>query len=277
MLEQERYLFDLNGYLVLRSVLTADELAALRAEAAAAGIYDALAGHGYLHVGFPRDYYDDGSWTGKQGYRYSSDSYLLDWGPAVRSLVAHPRITDHLADLIGASYRLDHSYGVFARGRTGSHALHNGAVPFDPTQMYLCRDGRLYNSMLVVQFALADVGPGDGGFCCIPGSHKANFPLPGDLPPLDALTGEWRAAVRQVPMAAGDVLIFTEAVSHGALGWRGDGDRMALLFKYCAGAMQWEQGSPFVTPGHSWTPRQERIMTGPYVGGRPAVGDPGER
>ncbi len=271
MLDKERYLFDINGYIVLRSVLSVAELDALRAEVRDAGVGEALQTQNYLHAGFPRDYYDDGEWTGVDGYRYSSDSFILDWGPSTRSLVAHPRLLSYLSALVGPDFRLDHAYGVFSRGRTRSHALHNGATPFDPTQTYLCRDGRMHNSMVVVQFALTDVGPDDGGFCCIPGSHKSNFPLPADMPPLDELDDEWSVHVRRAPMKPGDVLIFTEAVTHGALGWRGSGDRLALLYKYCQGALQWEKHSPFVSEGHSWTPIERRVMTGPYAGGRAPV------
>lgn len=268
MLDRERYLFDLNGYLVLKSVLTAAELEALHAEVRGAGIEDALRNTKYVHAGFPKDYFDSDEWTGKDGYRYSSDSFILDWGPAIRSLVAHPRLLDYLPALVGPGFRLDHAYGVFSRGHTRSHALHNGGTPLDPSLMYLCRDGQMHNSMVVVQFALTEAGPEDGGFCCIPGSHKANFPLPDDMPPLEELDDEWNVNVRHVPLKPGDVLIFTEAVTHGALAWRGKGDRMALLYKYCHGALQWEKESPFTSPGHSWTAVQSRVMTGPYAGGR---------
>jgi hypothetical protein len=271
MKSREKYFFDLNGYLVVPSVLAAGELEALRAEVRAMGVDDALARHGYLHAGFPRDYYDDDEWTGDDGYRYLKDSFLLDWGPAVRSLVAHPRIAPYLAAVVGPEYRLDHAYGIFARGRTGPHALHNGGTPFDPTQTYLVRDGRIFNSMVVVQFALKDQGPGDGGFCCVPGSHKASFPLPEGFEDLDQLDEDCRAQVVHVPVRAGDALIFTEAVTHGAFGWRGDHDRSALLYKYCHGSMQWERESPFVTEGHAWDDRQARVLAGPYAGGRPAV------
>jgi hypothetical protein len=274
MLDRERYLFDLNGYIVLKGVLTSAELDALRAEVRHAGVDDALRTQKYLHAGFPQDYYDDGEWTGEDGYRYASDSFILDWGPSTRSLVAHPRLLSYLSALVGADFRLDHAYGIFSRGRTRSHALHNGGTPFDPTQMYLFRDGRMHNSMVVVQFALTQVGPDDGGFCCIPGSHKANLPLPAEMPSLDELDDEWSVHVRHVTMDPGDVLIFTEAVTHGALGWRGSGDRMALLYKYCQGSLQWEKDSPFVSEGHTWTPIESRVMTGPYAGGRASVVSP---
>src|SRR5262249_892421 len=104
--------------------------------------------------------------------------------------------------------------------------------------------------------------------------HKANFPLPVEIPALDELDDEWSVPVRHVTMKPGDVLIFTEAVTHGALGWRGSGDRMALLYKYCQGTLQWEKDSPFVSEGHTWTPIERRVMTGPYAGGRAPVVSP---
>jgi phytanoyl-CoA dioxygenase PhyH len=272
MLECERYLFDLCGYLVVKSVLGPADISALRSEVRDAGIDHALVAARYLHAGFPADYYDTGEWTGEDGYRYMSDSFVLDWGPATRSLVAHSRLLGYLTALLGEGFRLDHAYGVFARGVTRSHPLHNGGTPFDPTQMYLCREGRIHNAMVVVQFALTETGPGDGGFCCIPGSHKSGFPLPAGMPSLEDLDEDWAVHIRHVPMAPGDVLIFTEALTHGALAWRGKGDRMALLYKYCHGALQWERQSPFLAGQHSWTPEQQRVLTGPYAGGRPVVG-----
>ena len=40
------------------------------------------------------------------------------------------------------------------------------------------RDGRIFCGMLTVIWLVNDVGEGDGGFWCIPGSHKADFPVP---------------------------------------------------------------------------------------------------
>lgn len=268
MNECERYLFDLNGYLVLRSVLSAADIEKLHNEVSAAGVDRALASYRYVHAGFPHDYYDHGP-AEDWGYRYLRDSYLLDWGTAIRSLVAHPRLIPYLGALIGSSFRFDHAYGVFARGETASHALHNGGTPFDPVQAYNVRDGRIHNAMVAVEFALTDVGEGDGGFCCIPGSHKANFLLPSQFESLDELDATCRSCVTHVAMAAGDALIFTEAMTHGAFGWTGKNDRMALLYKYCHGGMQWEKKSPFVSPGHVWDDRQARVLAPPYVGGRP--------
>ena len=38
--------------------------------------------------------------------------------------------------------------------------------------------GTFQNGLLVVAYELADVGQSDGGFGCVPGSHKSNIEFP---------------------------------------------------------------------------------------------------
>jgi len=78
---------------------------------------------------------------------------------------------------------------------------------------------------------LADEGPGDGGLALIPGSHKANFPLPEKLSFYEAQ----REYVREVHTQAGDAIIFTEALTHGTLVWQGAHQRRTLIYKYSPG------------------------------------------
>ena len=51
---------------------------------------------------------------------------------------------------------------------------------------------------------LADVPAGAGGFCIVSGTHKANLPQPEDM----RLGLTHSEHVRQLEMAAGDVVIF---------------------------------------------------------------------
>ena len=77
---------------------------------------------------------------------------------------------------------------------------------------------------MAVGIALSDVHPGDGGFCCIPGSHKRNF-LPPDnsderlrgqslwgdgVPEIDIYDGP--PTVANLCPKAGSCIIFTEAL-----------------------------------------------------------------
>ena len=85
-------------------------------------------------------------------------------------------------------------------------------------------------ALVAVQWALADQGPDDGGFVCVPGSHRANFPVPADANP---------GLVVRVPMRAGDVVFFTEGLTHGTAPWQAAHDRRALLYKYAPGHSCW--------------------------------------
>ena len=71
----------------------------------------------------------------------------------------------------------------------------------------------------------------------------------------------------------GDVVIFTEALTHGTKGWRGTHERRAFLFKYNPGHMANQVSydpADYVEP----TPQQQRIMAAPSVGSRPNVTAP---
>lgn len=94
-----------------------------------------------------------------------------------RELIDHPRITPYLSELLGEQFRLDHDYVHIIRqgiGPIGCH-LHGGGTPYDPGQYYLFKDGRMYNGLTDVAYELNDVHPGEGGFGCVPGSHKSNL------------------------------------------------------------------------------------------------------
>ncbi len=108
--------------------------------------------------------------------------------------------------------------------------LHGGGTPHDPAQSYGWRDGRMWNGLVGVMWGLSESRPGDGGFCCVPGSHRANLPLPDALPPDDVV---------EVPLPPGSMLVFTEALTHGTLPWQGRVDRLTVVFKYAPGHIAW--------------------------------------
>lgn len=88
-------------------------------------------------------------------------------------------------------------------------------------------------------YELQSVGPGDGGFGCLPGSH-----LPGARigPQAEAVTNQHFAwgkppfadelGVRRVEGQAGDCVLFTERLVHTTLPWVGRGERRSLFIKY---------------------------------------------
>src|SRR5213596_1449987 len=80
---------------------------------------------------------------------------------------------------------------------------------------------------------------GDGGFACIPGTHKSHF-LNG-IPPEVRRFERKAHYVVQPAVEAGDALFFTEALIHGTMTWSAQHERRALLYKYSPGHSAWSQ------------------------------------
>ncbi|MGH9040278.1 MAG: phytanoyl-CoA dioxygenase family protein [Acidimicrobiia bacterium] len=235
----DRYRFDLSGFLLLEDVLSPAQMSAVRA---------AIAEHG---IDPP------GTEVMEQRFGYHSD--LLGWHQVFRDLIDHPAVVEVLADLIGPYARLDHVYGIAMRAGTAGLGLHGPAVPFDASQYYLRRGGRSWNGLLSFSWALTTAGPGEGGFGCIPGSHRTDEHLPAGA----------EALMVEVPQRAGSLLVFTEALVHCTIPWNGAADRLALLYKYSPGSSAWSASPPVPPEVRSvLTPRQCRLVEPPYVGGR---------
>ena len=174
----------------------------------------------------------------------------------------------YLVELLGPTFRLDISHAILMKKGSGKLRLHGGATPHNPSTYYHVQGDKIYSNLLVVSYALRDIGPGEGGFAGVPGSHKSNFPLPDDFRYFRT-TGPW---LQQVPIRAGSALIFSEALTHGTLPWSAEHERRSLLYKYCPGYMSWSTKYPVTSdaPEADFTPRQQRILESPYY-------EPGER
>ena len=250
MTEDQRFLFDLQGYLVVPGVL---DLARVQR----------MLGEMDAHSVNPPE-------GGSDNYRFAA---FLRWSDDYRHLIDEPALLPILTSLLGPKFRLDHAYGMASRANTSGHpakeesvSLHHHADMFDYGCYYLARGDRMHNGLIVVSYSLTDIGPGAGGFCCIPGSHKSNVRMPEHF---------YRIAdnplVRQVPQRAGDAVIFTESLTHGTWPWTDPtAQRRSVLMKYCPGYMQWLNGA-MDSNIEELTERQRLILQGASVNQRPAV------
>ena len=230
----ERYSFDLHGFVVRRGALTTHEVRLLRLAV--------------VDLGLDRP----GESIGSQ--RFTGH---LRRDEAFRDLIDHHAVLEPLLELCGPTTRLDHAYGITMAPGSAGLGLHGGGTPHDPAQYYRVEGGRMHNGLVGVQWALVDHRPGDGGFGCIPGSHKAEFALPPQPDP---------SLVFEVPLAAGDVVIFTEALTHCTIPWRGAIDRLTLLYKYAPGHMAWGPDyEDFGALAPLLTDRQRRLIQRPAV------------
>ena len=229
MTEEEKFIFDLEGYLIIKNILTANEVDEMN------------------------QMIDDGDRSGPPS----------TWGEPFKNLIDNSKILPYLLELIGPYVRIDHDYAMFMQSgiSTGGrlHGGEDGGRPGGPEgdHWYKYRDGIIRNGLCVVTYNLAPAKVGDGGFACVPGSHKSNIACPDSIRRYENHTEN----VRQITSKAGSVVIFTEAVIHGTLPWTADHPRRSVMTRYTAGNMAYVPASPVP----DWADeRQRRVMEPPY-------------
>lgn len=238
MNDQERYLFDLQGYLAVPNALSQAEVTTLNA---------------IMDEQIAREVPPEAT-----TFRFFGD--LLAWGPAYQSLIDHPRVLPYLEALLGPHFRMDHDYADIIRAGKGpiGTRLHGGAVPQHPAFYYRCHNGEMRNGLLVVAYNLKDVNPGDGGFGCVPGSHKSNFPFPNEWRELETM----QPFMQAVTGPAGTAIIFTEALTHGTLPWRG-AERRTVFYKYSPSTLSWARDYYDANRYSGLSERQKAILEPP--------------
>jgi ectoine hydroxylase-related dioxygenase (phytanoyl-CoA dioxygenase family) len=233
----ERYFFDLYGYVVRHDALSPAEVDALNVAI------------DELHVPTPAASLESQRFVG-----------FLDGDQVFRDLMDHEAMLEPILEMCGPKARLDHAYGIVMSPGTSGLGLHGGGTPHDPAQFYEVRGNRMYNGLVSVQWALVDHHRGEGGFCCIPGSHRANFALPSHPP---------KSWVVEVPLMAGDVVIFTEGLTHATATWLAPYERRSLLYKYAPGHSTWgtqyQSTLAALSASGLLSERQQRLMQPPAV------------
>ena len=241
MNDVQKYLFDLQGYLIIEDALSADEVAAMN---------DLIDSQNLPAPG-----------PASGSARFSN---FLTWGQPFCDLLDQPKLMPLLKVILGDGFRLDHYYGIYMDAGTGAINLHGGGTPYDPPEYYHFRNGAMYNGLTVVSWNLADTGPEHGGFCCIPGSHKANYPCPPEIYQDHVNSG----AVIVPPAKAGSLVIFTEALTHGTAPWTAAHQRRSLLYKYSPAQQSWSSKHIQPPEGVNLTERQKLLFEPPYFHNR---------
>ena len=243
MTEQERYFFDIKGYLVLRNALPADHVAALNAkidriEQRPQDELPALA-----HLG------------GGEGDDTRINNLAALGGPFAQLIDLEP-VVSLAREMMGCRIRLNHAYSI-QRYRTDDRThFHLGNTPVTPACQFRVHDGKFYSTLVKAVYALTDQDVEDGCFSVIAGSHKSNFPNPYGNDPEDI---PWREPVAS---RAGDAIIFTEALTHGSEVNRSGKPRRSLYYAYSpCWATDWKGGfatSPELRAG--LTERQRALL-----------------
>ena len=255
---EEFYFWDLNGYLVLRGVMDEEWLQAAN---------EAI------------DRFEDRVEVGEELARGSKTlagtgrpllSGLLElpepYCDPFRRMIAHP-VVEHRLNWMGASGgRMGGATGFVAVKGTSGHTLHDANEPLNPGRGYIYQNGRSYCEAVTVAWQLRDVSAADGGFACVPGSHKAFYRMPPGIRSCDEDMG----LVKHVEMKAGDVLFFGDGgTTHGTLAWKSETSRRGILIKYSSRSFN-RSGGEMVHPENRWgdlvegmSDAQLAVMRGP--------------
>ena len=264
MTDNEKFLFDLWGYVVVEDVLTPDEVALAN---------EAVERHTHLIAnrdpGLSHGSKELEGTTGRGEFHQNPLTFDRPWCEPFRRMLTHPRVIAIFNEVLGPGFRLDHGPGLIQMVKgTEGHWLHGG-MTFDPSQYHRFEHGRMQCGLCVASWQLTEVREGDGGFACVPGSHKSNY-----RPPQHVLsTEDGMGCIRQVVAGPGSVVIFNEALVHGTLPWQPtDHDRRSILFKCSPGFLSW--GSPHAEcPIPDPTPEELAIYEPPHRSGRTTLGE----
>ena len=263
---RERFLFDLNGFLIVRNVFSKEEVAAANAAIdahreeqqprEAASLRNTKAGTPLAANGPRIDLGGMLSWTGDQSALF-------------RDALAHPRLVPYYTELMGEGYRLDHQPLVVVQGaESEGFSLHGGPIAacgaFNPELQYRCVNGQFWTSLLAISVQLVDHQPGDGGFCIVRGSHKLNLPVPADM--ANGVDEAFVEHIHQPSTRAGDVVIWSEATVHGATPWRGAHERRIAIYRFAPANMGYGRGYLEVPDSalEGLTPLQKAVVQPPY-------------
>ncbi len=212
MTDEEKFRFDLTGFLVRPAILTPDEIAAIR----------------------------------EQVYKIKHEPESLP--PAHRAvpggpaslLIDHPKVVEVLHEIIGKDIRLEGSYCVWRKQGEMHGALHGGGPSqIDPIFGYRCQNGRIHAGMVRVVYEFTEVRKGDGGTHFIVGSHKANFPMHPDH--LSIEPGKQSEFLASYDCPPGSAVFFTENLCHAGPVWQKEEPRVAVLNAYSHLATHWHR------------------------------------
>lgn len=253
--KMDEFLFDLNGFLVLRGALTPAEIQEMQAGIDAIPDLEEDEWHGPIH----REPHG-----GELGVNLQQ---IVEAGPIFEKLVDHPswiRLAHHFLGNTGfeANHGPMYMDECFSTKRAPGEGfyLHSGAFEKVKHIQYRYLNGQFMCGQINILMPLHDIGPGDGGTLVIPGSHKSNLDHP-ELGKGQVPSPEETAGAVEVHTKLGDVILFTDTICHGAATRTNPGFRRAVIYRYVSAWSRSRHGyAPTPDLLERLTPRQRLIV-----------------
>ncbi len=248
--DEQKYELDLRGYFVLRQHYDEDEIGEFHAgidELQAIPIdhetYRKLGVGHYLlapamrdpqHLGWHGEH-EAGRINPRTGGVWKVEHALCGTDRFDR-IVRDPTLRAIHTTLAGGPIFISATYYIERAGSMAAGGLHNGGYPVDPDIFYgydhtntrfACKSTK--SVIILTDMTHIEQGP----FAAIPGSHKANFACPFDMS--DARNNPMAVSVFAAP---GDVIIFSEGMTHDAFPVTDDSTRRSVYFNYMPGLVR---------------------------------------
>ena len=232
--EDQKYLLDTKGWLLIPGVLTDDEIAEMRDFCYR------------LHLDRNSLPLTERSSVGGPLQRLADHPVVVSF---MNTFVAHPV----LATEDGYGFRLEGTFLTIRKLGHDNFSPHGGSGFFNfpgNSHVYRCHPGAANSGLTRAVWELNPVQKGDGGTLLLTGSHKAAFPAPQSLQ--DRHSPLWE----DYSCPAGSVLFFTEALTHSGTLWTNpDTDRVAIFNCYNTVNAKW----------HQWEPHPELLASMPTL------------
>ena len=221
------YLFDLRGYCIIRNAIDPQHLAELNQA------FDAFPEIPFMGWWGNVQRLDNNGTTGVELQN------IVEAGEPFEKLIDHPAWVDRVHYYCGE--KDTYVDGLFidecfasVRRTGGFFPIHSGAQDLAVRTQYRYHNGKFRCGQVNILMAVTDVGPGDGGTLVVPGSHKTNF-LPDEVAALYRDRKNYitlpEGAI-EVHLKAGDVLLFADALMHGATERINPGERRVVIYRY---------------------------------------------
>ena len=226
------YLFDLLGYRIIEQAISPDQLQ---------GIND------WIDAQPPRQ---PGEWVGNvhvhsyQGHDGTNYQNIIEGGEVFEEMMDNPAWFGTVSRYIVNDFnRLSIQENFLnVREQGGYIGIHSGG--HIPAAIFSTRHhtGAWNVGQINILMALTDIGPGDGATVVVPGSHKSHMVHPamlgGDQQSYrDDMPGSQGLMTQEVHLNKGDVLMFTDALTHGSAPRINAEQRRVMIYRYTSHAI----------------------------------------
>lgn len=235
-----RFAFDVQGYLHLRGALSSEEVIE------------------YTH------WMDDAQDTdvnalnadNSERMKYQLNrpvSRCIDADPRFGRFLDHPAVEPFLIEFLGQDYRhIDNEiYYTYPQYKGGG--WHRGIRPHPAGHVV---KGKFICPMVKLFYCMTDVGPNEGEFEVVPGSHRARF----EIDTKDRLDLPAQHIFNDIE--AGDIIIFNEGLLHNGRPNSSQKTRKTIIVNFGRDdAGVWRGYKPSPETLEAVTPRQREILT----------------